>query len=418
LSVVVVAHDMARELPRTLATLAPGHQRGIGADDYEVVLIDNGSRHPIDPGLVAGFPGRIRLERIDPAPPSPSQAANLGLQLAEGELVGLIVDGARMASPGLLGWARRATALADRPVISSLGWHLGPVRHMQAADAGYDQAVEDELLAGVDWQGDGYELFGISVLNGSSAWGWFEPMSESSALFLAAADWRELGGLDEGFAMPGGGLVNHDVYRRACALEGAWVRARSTSSTAGQPPASASGGRRCTTTTCACGASPTWRRPTGPSSSAATRSRRSSTWSTRSPWPVGPSSAALAEGAQSPVRSGAAPSTADQSRDGVGLAIGFAAGVGAGAGAGACACPGAGDDAVAATPSSAVTRVGEEEAGRPSRRFLRLSAGRSSRNHDSAVNTAVAPSATVTCTGEGQSLPQYSTAKNTGRCHR
>ena len=221
LSVVVVAHDMARELPRTLATLAPGHQRGIGADDYEVVLIDNGSRHPIDPGLVAGFPGRIRLERIDPAPPSPSQAANLGLQLAEGELVGLIVDGARMASPGLLGWARRATALADRPVISSLGWHLGPVRHMQAADAGYDQAVEDELLAGVDWQGDGYELFGISVLNGSSAWGWFEPMSESSALFLAAADWRELGGLEEGFALPGGGLVNHDVYRRACALEGA-----------------------------------------------------------------------------------------------------------------------------------------------------------------------------------------------------
>ncbi len=220
-SVVVVAHDMARELPRTLATLAPGYQLGMAADDYEVVVVDNGSAVPVDPALAASFPGRIRVERIDPAPPSPSRAANLGLSLAEGDLVGLIVDGARMASPGLLSWARRATALTARPVVSTLGWHLGSVRHMQAAEAGFDQAVEDELLAGVDWLADGYELFGISVLNGSSAWGWFEPMSESSALFLSRADWAELGGLDEQFAMPGGGLVNHDLYRRACALDGA-----------------------------------------------------------------------------------------------------------------------------------------------------------------------------------------------------
>src|SRR4249919_1004270 len=100
---------MARELPRTLATLAPGYQQGIEEDDYDVVVVDNGSHDPIDPALIAGFPGRIRLVRVDPAPPSPSRAANLGLELAEGELIGMIVDGARMASPGLLGWARRAT---------------------------------------------------------------------------------------------------------------------------------------------------------------------------------------------------------------------------------------------------------------------------------------------------------------------
>jgi hypothetical protein len=33
LSVVVVVHDMARELPRTLRTLDPVHQRGIDRDD-------------------------------------------------------------------------------------------------------------------------------------------------------------------------------------------------------------------------------------------------------------------------------------------------------------------------------------------------------------------------------------------------
>src|SRR5690606_12642373 len=97
LSVVVVAHDMARELPRTLETLSPAHQLGLDAADYEVIVVDNGSPDPVAPRLLDTFGGRIRLERIDPAPPSPAAAANLGIDLATGELVGLIVDGARMA---------------------------------------------------------------------------------------------------------------------------------------------------------------------------------------------------------------------------------------------------------------------------------------------------------------------------------
>ena len=47
----------------------------------------------------------------------------------------------------------------------------------------------------------------------------FGPAGESSSLFCPRSIWDELGGLDERFALPGGGLVNHDLYRRACALE-------------------------------------------------------------------------------------------------------------------------------------------------------------------------------------------------------
>jgi hypothetical protein len=166
---------------------------------------------------VDGFPGSSRLIRLDPAPPSPARAANTGIAAARGELVGLVVDGARMASPGLLATARLARRLADRPVIATAGWHLGPVRHMEAAEAGYDQAVEDDLLAGLDWLDDGYRLFGASTLAGSSGRGWFGPLSESSALFMPASLWADLRGLDERFALPGGGLVNHDLYVRACA---------------------------------------------------------------------------------------------------------------------------------------------------------------------------------------------------------
>jgi hypothetical protein len=218
-SVVVVAYDMARELPRTLRSLAPGYQQRIGADEYEVIVVDNGSPEPFDPAKFESFGARLRSTRIDPAPPTPARAANLGIEMAEGELVGLIVDGARIASPGLLARARLASSLAPRPVIATLGWHLGSTRHMDARDAGYDQAAEDRLLADSGWEQDGYRLFSISTLAASSARGWFAPMGESNGLFMPKAMWAELGGLDEAFALPGGGLSNHDLYRRACELE-------------------------------------------------------------------------------------------------------------------------------------------------------------------------------------------------------
>jgi hypothetical protein len=220
LSVVLVVHDMARELPRTVRSLSPGYQLGLNADDYEVIVIDNGSPQPVGPGSMVTFGGHLRLERIDPAPPSPARAANRGLNLAEGDLVGLIVDGARLASPGLLAEARRAACLADRPVITAPAFHLGPVRHMQAAEAGYDQAAEDRLLGDSGWEDDGYRLFEISTLAGSWGRGLFGPAGESSSLFCPRPIWDELGGLDERFSLPGGGLVNHDVYRRACARKG------------------------------------------------------------------------------------------------------------------------------------------------------------------------------------------------------
>jgi hypothetical protein len=218
-SVVVVAYDMAREVPRTLQSLAPGYQRGIDAEEYEVIVVDNGSPAPLDPGMLAAFDGRLRSTRIDPAPPTPARAANLGIELAEHDFVGLLIDGARLASPGLLAHARLARTLAARPIIATLGWHLGSARHMDASGTGYDQAAEDQLLAESGWEHDGYRLFSISTLAASSARGWFAPMGESNGLFMAKSMWDELGGLDETFALPGGGLSNHDLYRRACELD-------------------------------------------------------------------------------------------------------------------------------------------------------------------------------------------------------
>ena len=212
---------MARELPRTIRSLAPGYQRGIDADDYEVIVVDNGSPEPVDAAMLASFPGHLRSLRIDPAPPAPAHAANAGIEMASADFVGLLIDGARIASPGLLAAALLGRGLAERPIVASLGWHLGSIRHMEARAAGYDQAAEDRLLDELDWERDGYRLFSAATLAASSARGWFAPMGESNGLFMPKSVWQELGGLDERFALPGGGLSNHDLFRRACELEGA-----------------------------------------------------------------------------------------------------------------------------------------------------------------------------------------------------
>jgi hypothetical protein len=45
------------------------------------------------------------------------------------------------------------------------------------------------MLAKLGWEDDGYRLFGVSTLAGSSARGWFGPLGESNALFCPRSVW-------------------------------------------------------------------------------------------------------------------------------------------------------------------------------------------------------------------------------------
>jgi hypothetical protein len=131
-----------------------------------------------------------------------------------------MIDGARILSPGVLKYARLAGLAFTEPIIATLGWHLGPDVQMRSILDGYDRAVEDRLLASIDWPNDGYRLFDVSSFAGSSNMGWFLPIVESNCLFLYRHTFERLGGYDERFERPGGGLVNIDFYKRACELPG------------------------------------------------------------------------------------------------------------------------------------------------------------------------------------------------------
>jgi cephalosporin hydroxylase len=151
---------------------------------------------------------------------SPAGAINRAMEAASGRLVGLWIDGARMASPGIIRHAMDAWRADPARVIGTLAFHLGPDVQMRTVSDGYDAHAEDALLSSVPWRDDGYRLFDISVLAGSSARGWFGCINETNGIFMDRKLWGALGGLDERFESPGGGFVNLDLWERAVAISG------------------------------------------------------------------------------------------------------------------------------------------------------------------------------------------------------
>ncbi len=216
-SLLVCAYDMARELPRTLQTLSRDYQRGVDGLDWEIVVLDNGSTPPIDEAALRTITPNLRVIRPDEPQPSPIRAINAAMRALRGNLLGLWIDGARLASPGILARAVEAWSADSTRVIGTLAFHLGPDVQMRTVFEGYDAAREDALLASVPWQQDGYRLFEIAALAGSSAAGWFGCINETNGLFIDRALWNALGGLDERFEAPGGGFANLDLWERAVA---------------------------------------------------------------------------------------------------------------------------------------------------------------------------------------------------------
>ena len=219
-SFVVIAYNMERELPRTLQSLSRAYQIGTSGISYEVLVVDNGSHPPFGKERVEAYGQDFRYFYLDNASVSPAHALNFGARQARGDILCLMIDGARIASPGILRWAKAAFAAFADPTVAVLGWHLGPDLQNRSVAGGYDQTQEDALLHSVGFPADGYRLFEISVFAGSCIHGWFMPSGESNALFLRQESYWSMGGYDEQFDLEGGGLLNLDLFRRAVLREG------------------------------------------------------------------------------------------------------------------------------------------------------------------------------------------------------
>jgi glycosyltransferase involved in cell wall biosynthesis len=216
LAIVVIVYNMQREARRTLRSLSAGYQQGVTVGDYEVIVVENGSTDPLESAEVAAFGENFRYLRIENANPSPAGAINRGVELTTAPNVAVMIDGARMATPGIIARALELLERSPNAIVATVALHLGPEVQFRAMLRGYDKAEEDRLLDSIDWPAAGHRLFEIGVFAPSSGSGWFAPLSESNLLFMPRQMFDRLGGMDERFSIPGGGLVNLDFYMRAC----------------------------------------------------------------------------------------------------------------------------------------------------------------------------------------------------------
>ena len=216
LSIVVICYNMQREAKRTLYSLSTAHQHGVTAEDYEVIAIDNGSTHPLAPDMVAGFGSNFRYHFHETTSVSPVDALNLGAEMARYDAIAMIVDGARMVSPGLVQWSLAALRLNASAFDCSLSCHLGPDIQPRTTQQGYDQAREDAMLDEANWRADGYQLFAISTIAPSSGVGFLGGFpTECSWFCMPRSAFRALGGFNSAFQSPGGGQCNHEFRNRA-----------------------------------------------------------------------------------------------------------------------------------------------------------------------------------------------------------
>jgi len=221
LSVVVACYEMAAQIRNTLQSLLPPYQRNISTGDYEIIVMDNGSAKMLDEETRKISPN-LNYVYLSPAESSPSPAAamNRGVALSRAPLLCLMIDGARLLTPGVLWWGMRLVELASRAMVEVRGWHLGPKWQPESVMEGYDHEEERHLLQAIGWPENGYRLWEIAASTPQVSRGYADPAPESNCIFLSRDLFFETGGFDERSREPGGGLVNLDFFSRAVATAG------------------------------------------------------------------------------------------------------------------------------------------------------------------------------------------------------
>lgn len=216
LSVVLIVYKMSEQAAKTLLSLSPQYQSNIAASDYEVIVVENSSSDELGAKAATQYADNVRYYHRKERGHSPVPAANFGASKVRGKMLAMMIDGARMVSPGLVSTILDAGKINERSIVAVPGYHLGEKLQQEAVNEGYNAAEESKILESIKWPEDGYRLFEISCVSGSCRGGYFRPNAESNCLAMHLSLWQELGGIDARFTETGGGQANPDLYKRSC----------------------------------------------------------------------------------------------------------------------------------------------------------------------------------------------------------
>jgi glycosyltransferase involved in cell wall biosynthesis len=213
---------MDREARRSLFSLTPQYQHGVTAEDYEVIVVDNGSTTPFNGGSVSEYGPNFKYYYVHNATKSPARALNIGLSMARSDYLAIMIDGARILTPGVLRYGLLLPDMYDRPCGLTHGFHIGPDFQPRSIMTGYNRDEEDRLLESIEWPKDPYRLFEISSAHDPGD-GWFQLIGESNFTFMHRDLIADAGGFDERYVSAAGGLLNLDVQTAAYYVPGSEI---------------------------------------------------------------------------------------------------------------------------------------------------------------------------------------------------
>lgn len=176
-SIIVPTRDRPRSLERCLEAVA---QLVYPRDRYEVVVVDDRSRDPVD-GIVARFRNRMAILLVRGKGRGPAAARNAGAHAARGEVLAFIDDDCAPRPDWLAALAARIRAEPDAGAGGPMSNRLESSLFSTAS-----QMLIDHL----------FEYYNTSGENGR--------FFTTSNLALPARGFREMGGFSSRFGRPGG----------------------------------------------------------------------------------------------------------------------------------------------------------------------------------------------------------------------
>jgi glycosyltransferase involved in cell wall biosynthesis len=212
ISIIVIAYRMSKQLKNTLLSLAAEYQSNVSSQDYEVVVVENKSEENLDASFIDTLADNFRYFLREDSSISPVAAINFGFQQCRAPYVGLMIDGARMLSPGVLQYTLMATMIDKNATVAVPGYHIGDKeQHLQ--EESYSAEQEQSMLSSLNWQEDGYQLFDVSTFSNGNRRGFMQPMHECNCLFGSMENFKRIGYANPRFSLAGGGSLNLHIYR-------------------------------------------------------------------------------------------------------------------------------------------------------------------------------------------------------------
>ena len=218
LSIIVIVYDMVSQAKNTLYSLSADYQDQVDADAYEVIVVENRSKNVMGKAAALQYGKNYRYFLREETSKSPANAICYGVKQARGEYIAIMIDGARMLTPGVVRYILAAHRLSKNAFVAVPGYHLGHELQQEAVKSGYNETVESGLIRRINWPENGYRLFEIACFSGTCSNGFFNPIAESNCFSVRKSLYEATGGCDVRFDLPGGGLINLDVYKRFCEM--------------------------------------------------------------------------------------------------------------------------------------------------------------------------------------------------------